>query len=297
METNYLTFAPTLTERDAAGLPKRFSGVAYSGGVVPDYGWFGDVAIDLSTLKLPEGAIFALLDHDPSQRVGKLTPRIEGNKLLIEGEFFASTAAGKEVAGLFAEDAPWQLSVGIQATAVSGDKKRTVKCNSQTLEIDTLLSDASLREVSFVPVGADPHTSAQAFARKPSPSKGNTMTIEELQAQVADLTAKLSEQTQRADAAVAEATTMKAAARTAQLAQLSADLGRELSDGETKTLSALGDDAYQVIALSLKGSPRQMAAAHLFSAQATGGKNPEKSPAAVIDMAAIYAARQVQGAN
>ena len=32
----------------------RFTGVAYSGGVIPSYGQLGDVAIDLATFRLPD---------------------------------------------------------------------------------------------------------------------------------------------------------------------------------------------------------------------------------------------------
>lgn len=159
----YLPFTPAV-EPARLGLPTRFSGVAYSGGAIPSYGAHGDVAIDLASLRVPAVALFALVDHDPVRRAGKLTARITGNQLLVAGEFFATTEAGREVAALFSEGAPWQMSVGIQV-AVEGRDRRSVTVNGRTLTVDTVFRNAVLREVSFVPVGADPETSVQAFAK------------------------------------------------------------------------------------------------------------------------------------
>ncbi|MCB1630283.1 MAG: hypothetical protein H7A12_04425 [Pseudomonadales bacterium] len=161
-QTAFFTFTPTVAERDEAGLPRRFEGVAYSGGVIPQYGAHGDVAVDLASLQLPNAPIFALVDHDPGKRAGKLGARLAGNQVLVSGEFFTASDAGKEVAALFAEGAPWQLSIGIQAAVESGER-RSVTLNGRALSVDTIFRNAKLREVSFVPVGADPETSVHAF--------------------------------------------------------------------------------------------------------------------------------------
>ena len=167
MKTNaYLTFAPTISEHDAQGLPTKFSGIAYSGGVIPSYGGFGDAAIEIESFQIPTAPVFALVDHDPKQRAGKLSAELQGNQIAISGEFFTSSPAGKEVAALFAEGAPWQLSVGIQAqTTLTG--KDPIQMNGRTMAINTLFKNASLREVSFVPVGADPNTAVAAFSLTP----------------------------------------------------------------------------------------------------------------------------------
>lgn len=278
-KATFITFAPTVI-RDEAGLPKRFEGIAYSGGVIPGYGWNGDSAIDLSTLKLPDGEIFALVDHDHQRRAGSLTARLVDNQIHVAGKFFASSDAGKEVAGLFAEGAPWQMSVGIQAKSQQTDDKRPVNCNGQTLQLNTLFTDAHLREVSFVPVGADPSTSAVAFAHRtafaaPAPGdiqKGTIMTLEELQSQVNELTIALAAEKTRADASDAKLATIEAAARTASITQLAADIGRELTEAETGVLSNMEDAAFQIMSVSMRSlKPAAHAPNHLFSEQATGG--------------------------
>lgn len=296
----YLTFAPTVT-RDEAGLPKRFSGIAYSGGVIPGYGWYGDAAIDLASLTLPEGAIFALVDHDPAQRAGKLTARLSGNQILVDGEFFTATEAGREVAGLFAEGAPWQMSVGVQAKTTQTDTATAHEINGQTLSIHTLFTDATLREVSFVPVGADPNTSVAAFSAggmdsrarggtSPSP-KGNTMTIEELQAKVAELEGTLTAETARADAAETQLAGIRLAARKAAVVSLGADLGRELTAEEIAAFEKMPEEIFAVMAGTLKTfKPAAGASSHLFSEQATNGAAPVDSKTA--ELVAQITARQ-----
>ena len=165
MKNQILTFSVLpLTSPATDGTLSRFRGVAYSGGLIPRYGAYGDAAIDLSTINLP-GEVFALVDHDPSQRAGKGSLHIEGGELVFTGEIFKSTSAGQEVSSLFAEGAPWQMSVGIQSQPEHSKKPRMVNVNNQQLTINTLFKNASIREVSFVPVGADPNTSVVAFSK------------------------------------------------------------------------------------------------------------------------------------
>jgi phage head maturation protease len=169
MTIQILTFAVTsLISSDSE--QTRFSGVAYSGGLIPGYGNYGDAAIDLSTITLPE-EVFALVDHDPGQRAGKGSLTVICNELVFSGELFKSTPAGQEVAALFAEGAPWQMSVGIQSKPEYSKQKRLISVNAQAMTVNTLFTHASVREVSFVPIGADPNTSVSVF----SPALGSTI--------------------------------------------------------------------------------------------------------------------------
>lgn len=294
-----LNFAVTQTP-DA---PTRFHGTAYSGGLIPNYGWNGDAAIDLASITLPQGQIFALVDHNPAERAGRITASLQGNAIMIEGELFQSSNAGREVSALMAEGAPWQLSVGIQAQSDTSDKKRDVTINGQTLAVNTVFKNAVLREVSFVPVGADPHTAVAAFSRNLAGavlaevprSKETTMTIEELQQQVSDLAASLgAEKTARqtAEAALSE---IKLAARKAAIAQLAGSLSRELKAEEVNALETLDDPTFAVMSAALQSfKPAQNAPAHLFTEQATDGKAPDKQETELIKARAILN-KQVTG--
>ena len=106
-----LSFAPLRSEES----PTQFGGVAYSGGVIPNYGDYGDVAIDLSTLKVPSRPVFALVNHDTNQRAGKAQLANDGTQVNLSGSFSLSTDSGKQVSAEFAEGAPWEFSVGLQA--------------------------------------------------------------------------------------------------------------------------------------------------------------------------------------
>ena len=68
---HYFTFSPDIAIDPNSSLPTGFSGIAYSGGVVPDY-WnngifFGDCAIDMASVKIPD-RMFALINHDDDER-------------------------------------------------------------------------------------------------------------------------------------------------------------------------------------------------------------------------------------
>ena len=265
MTIQTLTFAVTsLISSDSE--QTRFSGVAYSGGLIPGYGNYGDAAIDLSTITLPE-EVFALVDHDPSQRAGKGHLTVNGNELIFSGELFKSTAAGQEVAALFAEGAPWQMSVGIQSKPEYSKKPRVIAVNSQNLSLNTLFTHASVREVSFVPIGADPNTSVAVF----SPALGSTImdqdellerlrymlnlptlaTLEEVLAELDKLKTVIStpDDTTQGLAAYLTAQTLALAAANEQLADISlsarkADIealfsGSELSDAEKQPFFAM----------------------------------------------------------
>lgn len=141
---------------------RKFSGVAYSGGKIPAYGAFGDVAIDLSTASITPKA-FALLDHDPRSRVGVAEFARVGNEIHVSGHLLDNDH-GNEVASIAAQGGPWQLSVGISASVVK--QRSPVSINGQSLDVDHIFTNAIIREVSFVTAGADPNTSVQFFAEQ-----------------------------------------------------------------------------------------------------------------------------------
>lgn len=158
-------FEPTVEVSAEGQLPTRYTGVCYSGGVIPGYGWFGNVAIDLSTLKSPSKPIFSLVNHDPDQRAGRCSIQNDGQQLHIEGSFL-KTATGQQIASEFADEAPWEFSVGINAAVEVFDQPTTILLNGQSMTVDAVFKQARVSEVSFVPAGADPNTTAIAFQQE-----------------------------------------------------------------------------------------------------------------------------------
>lgn len=265
-ETYTLTFAVGQFEPEKPG-PVRFRGVAYSGGLIPQYGWHGDSVIDLSSINLPN-QIFALVDHDTGKRAGKCSPRLEGNQVIVEGELFDATDAGREVAALLKAGAPWQMSVGIQAKARSSDEAASVTVNGQTLTVNTVFSDASLREVSFVPVGADPNTAVSAFAKRDGHHlQGATpMELEALKAKVAELEAASAEFKARAEQAESKLSEIKMAARKDAIAKLEASTGQTFDDTRKAAFAGMDDVQFDAVSVTLSAIAKPSNAPdHLFN--------------------------------
>lgn len=117
-----LTFAVRPADRDGGAL--RFEGIAYSGGVVPAYGWHGDVVIDLSGLQNADGEeLPVLVDHQASVeaiagkgRIFRFAQPDGTTGLRIEGEVIDATDAGRQIAALLKADFPLQMSVGMNAS-------------------------------------------------------------------------------------------------------------------------------------------------------------------------------------
>lgn len=255
--TVFLSITPDLQcDATAAGdgLPTRFSGVAYSGGLIPQFGAFGDAAIDLATLQ-PSDRLFMLVNHDPNERAGHGRVWIEGNALHVEGQFAKSTEAGRQIAAEFRDGAPWQLSVGLQYQAQR--PKEPVLVNGQTLSVKTLFAHAAVREVSFVPMGADPHTFVAAFAADLTPEDESLSTeleskIESLQQDNADLQAKLAAEKSAREKAESELSAVRMSARLNTLKQYFALLGRDYTDEAVKPYLDMPESALTLMMADLQ---------------------------------------------
>lgn len=321
MNTNslFFSFAPTLIDT-ADDAPRQFAGVAYSGGVIPGYGYFGDVAIDLSSLKAPTKPVFALVNHDTNQRAGKTLITNTGNSIEVLGSFSQSTAAGKQVAAEFSEGAPWEFSVGLQAEIETFKTPKTLQVNGQTVTIDALFKNASVREVSFVPAGADPHTQAVAFGLLTSVESTMDNNSEQLAAVsalnadlqvklsvlqddhakvVADLQMKLGQEAKAHLEAVALANTLKdelnafrADVRLNAVKALFSDLHREFSVESAQPYVEMNDVSFAAVSNDLR-SLKPALKADYFKDTTPSGSVPSKSE---HDFAAQLFA-QVAGSN
>ncbi len=306
----FFSFAPTLIEA-SGDLPRQFAGVAYSGGVIPGYGYYGDVAIELSSLKAPTKPIFALVNHDTNQRAGKTLITNTGALIEVLGSFSLSTPAGQQVAAEFSEGAPWEFSVGLQAEVETFEKPRTLTVNGQTVTIDALFKNASVREVSFVPAGADPHTQAVAFGLLTSVESTMDNNSEQLAAvsalnadlqvklstlqddhakTVADLQMKLSQEAKAHLEAVAQANTLKdelaalkdelaafkAEVRLNAVKALFSDLHREFSADAAQPYIEMSEASFAAVSKDLR-SLKPVLKADYFKDTTVSGRDLSKS--------------------
>ena len=179
------------------------------------------------------------------------------------------------------------MSVGIQAKAQTTDDKSNVTVNGQNLSINTVFSGASLREVSFVPVGADPNTAVSAFAKSSGhqpPKEHNPMELEALKAKVAELEAANVAQTARADKAESDLNAVHFAARSAAIAQLEQTTGQTFDDTRKAAFAAMDAAGFEAVTVTLSaviGSKPDLPD-HLFSEQATNGKAQDDEATALI---------------
>ena len=109
------------------------------------------------------------------------------------------------------------------------------------------------------------------------------MTLEELQTQIADLSAKLEAETTARQTAETALAAVQLAARKDAIKQLAADLGRDMKDDETAALEKMDVATFATMSATLLSfKPAKPAPGmHLFSDQAADGK-PE-SPVDLVD--------------
>lgn len=299
-----LSFSPEIsTEGD---VPRNFSGVAYSGGLIPGYGWIGDCAIDLASMQVPTKPVFALLNHDVEERVGKCEVRNTTTSIEVMGSFSQVTEAGQSVAAEFGEGAPWEFSVGLNSEIEQFSKPTEVTINGHTLTLNAVLRNAKVREVSFVPAGADPNTQAIAFEKKElfiNPME-YPMDIAELQGKVEsvtslnadlqmklsamqadhtqiveDLSAKLSAEAEqskalfdRANALETELKSFKASVRLEAVKALFADLNKDYSEDAGLVYQGMSDESFAAVAADLRSLKPVNFSAALFQETAVKGK-------------------------
>lgn len=175
---------------DKTALPTRFGGIAYSGALVRQWGM--GLVVDLGTTRVKE-RMPMLAEHDRREGVGVSDmAEIKDNQLIIAGSLFSDMAGSyaERIAQLAQRGMPFEMSIGLfDANEEFVATGKTVAVNGQTFTGPvTVLRDGTVREVSICTLGADAATTAQMFSQ---PSGEAMLSIEQLTAQVADLTAQL----------------------------------------------------------------------------------------------------------
>jgi len=250
------------------GQPRRFSGVAYTGEVIKNHWAWEDLVFDLASMTFLEKCP-VLIGHDFKQRAGVVdTFSVDNERGLLVSGFLMDTEAGRSVANEADAGFPWQMSVHIEPVSVERRAKGTV--NGRVFDTPvTVFMGGAIREVSFTPTGADKNTSAQVFNHQPSHLLGESMTIEELQAQLATLTE--------------ENDALKAKFAAAQLAERVEKFSTTFGDAPSADEQAvIADMSALQFGLLLKkhDAPKPNLPEHLFSEHANRGATPSAMPLA-----------------
>jgi len=180
-----MKFTASLTIQAADGAsPRRFSILAYSGGLLPVDGFDVPVIVDLTGLEVP-GAIPILIDHEKSvDATFGITDGIEndGSQLLLTGQITGSSPRALQVISSHKAGHKWQASIGarvLEQEEISAGQ--SVEVNGQAFVGPVIVARQSvLRETSVLPMGADATTQVTLAAKAAVTTvKGSAMTYEE----------------------------------------------------------------------------------------------------------------------
>lgn len=163
----------------AAPGPKRFSMEAYSGGTLRQP-WSPDpIVIDLAGMQFKQTVpVVDSHRYEFTDVLGQTTSvRAEGGVLLIDGEMFANGETADAIRQLAAAGYECQASVGADVHAVQrvapGD---TVTVNGRSFTGPVrIVTSSTLREVSFVVLGADAETRVRVAAKQQEKSMADEM--------------------------------------------------------------------------------------------------------------------------
>lgn len=180
-----LRLSASITMKAAAGKPRRFNILAYSGGKLPVEGFPAPVVVDLTGLEIP-GNIPILIDHTQSvEATLGITDAItnDGRSLVMAGAVTGVSPLAKQVVTQADGGHTWQASIGTMVTdSVMVEAGQSVEVNGQVQSGPFVLARKSvLRETSVLPMGADSSTLVNLAARAALSLKGAATlpTIEE----------------------------------------------------------------------------------------------------------------------
>ena len=157
---------------DGSGKAKtpRVSILAYTGGAMKPAGW-PELAIDLQGADTV-GDIPILAGHaeDLDALAGQGRAEVRSGQLIVAGSLTKATAAGRTVIALARSGVNLQASVGYAPEATEQlPAGQAVQLNGRRITAGprglTIIRKGRLREVSLLPIGADPGTSVSISAK------------------------------------------------------------------------------------------------------------------------------------
>lgn len=167
-------FAVKATKDEEAGendkpCMAKFTMTANTGSPMRLSGWKYPVVLDLEGIQIRSQKSPIRMGHDPMMGVGHTESiGVVNGKLVASGVISRSTDAARDVKESAKNGFPWQASVGASADDVEFVKDgQTAAANGRTYEGPVNIARKStLGEISFVDMGADPHTDALIAERK-----------------------------------------------------------------------------------------------------------------------------------
>jgi hypothetical protein len=162
--------APVELQAAAADEPDKkptFSIRAYTGGVMQVNGFFDPVIVDMEGMKVRGAQIPILNGHNTDRIVGHSTDvEVSGNGVSVKGVVSGVGFYANEVVESAKNGFPWQASIGASVDrALFLEEGESMVVNGHEVSGPLVVAKKTrLNEVSFVPLGADPKTSAKVAA-------------------------------------------------------------------------------------------------------------------------------------
>ena len=166
----------------------RFTGRAYNGGIMT-VAFFGPIVVDLAGLSVTAKQRPMLKDHNERTPVGHTTSLTgSGNGITIgtdfidvEGVFSIESEERDLIVNGAKNDFEWQLSIGANPTKlIFVDEDTMVEVNGQEFEGPLVVArEAELKEISFLPLGADDDTTSKVAAHAANFKKESEMTFKQ----------------------------------------------------------------------------------------------------------------------
>lgn len=161
-------FADLCTVEFAAGddgNKNSFSITGYSGEIIKNHWWWGNVAFDLSGMKFKSKKTPVLDSHTTGRRIGFAEKQVIEDKVRFEGPFLSNQIA-KELQSDMQEGFPMQASLSLEPSIIEEVKDgASVSVNGYTLKgPGSVFRKSVIKEVSMCVFGYDSNTESKAFA-------------------------------------------------------------------------------------------------------------------------------------
>jgi len=142
-----------------------FKIVGYSGDIIKNHWWWGNLAFDLQGLKFAKSHTPVLEEHFTSWRIGFATKQEVGDQVTFEGRFLENekaVAMANDLRAGFPMEASLYVPPSVVEQVAEG---ASVQVNGQTLKgPGAVFRKAVIKEVSMCVFGADANTQSTALA-------------------------------------------------------------------------------------------------------------------------------------
>lgn len=140
---------------------------AYSGGVIPDHYYWGNLGIDLNGMCFLGKKFPILADHDTSKIIGfSSKPTIEDNALMIRDVTFLDTPYAQEFKENSKKGFPYQASIRATPTKIRriAEGESAMVNGHKVIGPGTVWENCTFKEASVCVFGYDPNTKSAAMS-------------------------------------------------------------------------------------------------------------------------------------